>query len=292
MRTGARLGQHFLKHAWAAAKLAHAIEVRPGERIVEIGPGKGVLTRELLARGPVVAIEKDEALVRILQETFSEEIFSGKLIIIAGDVRDIVIEPRKAVPDARHGEAVSESYKSTVSETLRLRNEADGIELRGGYVVAANIPYYITGEIIRQFLTAEKQPRAMALLIQKEVAQRITSEKESILSLSVKAYGTPKIIAKVSRTHFSPPPSVDSAILAINNISKAFFDEITEEDFFRVIHAGFAQKRKMLANNLSSIVEKEKIAAVFEQTGIDAKARAEDVPLAKWKQLTLMSRAL
>jgi len=254
MRRTPKLGQHFLKHAWAAAKLAHAVEVQPGDTIVEIGPGKGVLTRELLARGPVVAIEKDEALVRILQETFSEEITAGTLKIIEGDIRD-------ATP-----------------ETL-------GVD---AYIVAANIPYYITGEIIRQFLTAEKQPRAMALLIQKEVAQRITSEKESILSLSVKAYGAPKIIAKVSRTHFSPPPSVDSAILAINNISKDFFTGISEEDFFRVIHAGFAQKRKMLANNLGVVFGKEKALTAISAAGIDIKARAENVPLEKWKVLTLM----
>src|SRR3989338_4545842 len=92
MRRTPKLGQHFLKHAWAAAKLAHAIDVRPGDTIVEIGPGKGVLTRELLARGPVVAIEKDEALVQILHETFAAEIKDGRLHIITGDIRDLVIE--------------------------------------------------------------------------------------------------------------------------------------------------------------------------------------------------------
>ncbi len=259
MRRTPKLGQHFLKHAWAAAKLAHAVGVRAGETILEIGPGKGVLTRELLALGPVVAIEKDPALVALLKEMFSAEIADGRLRLIEGDIRNF--DPA----------------------SWQLQAER--------YVVAANIPYYITGEIIRQFLTADAQPRTMALLVQKEVAQRITSKKESILSLSVKAYGTPKLVEKVSRTHFSPPPSVDSAILSINDISKKFFDTITEEDFFRVVHAGFASKRKMLANNLANIFGKESAQQAMQTAGIDPKARAEDVPLLQWKKLTEKFRA-
>ena len=251
-RSGARLGQHFLKHAWAARALAHAARVRPGDTILEIGPGKGVLTRELLAFGPVVAIEKDESLVTHMRETFTDEIKAGKLRIISADVRD------------------------TSPESLGL----------GHYVLATNIPYYITGEIIRQFLTAESQPHTMALLVQKEVAQRITSSRESILSLSVKAYGVPKIIEKVSRTHFSPPPTVDSAILVITDISKTFFDTITEDAFFRVVHAGFASKRKMLANNLSTKFGKEVVMRTLATADINVKARAENVPLEKWKVLT------
>ena len=197
---GARLGQHFLKHGWAARALAHAAGIRSGETFLEIGPGKGILTKELLTLAPVVAVEKDGALVEQLKLTFAEDIATGRLRLVEGDVRDF---------------------------------SPTGYGLQAtGYVVAANIPYYITGEIIRQFLTADTQPRAMALLVQKEVAQRIVSMKESILSLSVKAYGTPRLVEKVSRTHFSPPPSVDSAILAVNNISRTFFDCISEESFF------------------------------------------------------------
>ncbi len=252
MAKGARLGQHFLKHAWAARALAHAVGVREGETIVEIGPGKGVLTKALLAFAPVVAIEKDPPLVEILKETFADEIADGRLKLIESDIRDVAPE---------------------------------NLEL-GTYVLAANIPYYITGEIIRQFLSAEKQPRAMALLIQKEVAQRITSSKESILSLSVKAYGAPKIVEKVSRTHFSPPPSVDSAILAVNDISKDFFADISEDDFFKVVHAGFASKRKFLSNNLAVAYGKDAVTSAFLTCDIPEKARAEDVPLNSWRHLT------
>jgi len=255
---GARLGQHFLTARWAAVALARAASVREGETIIEIGPGKGALTRELLATtSPIIAIEKDLALVEKLHETFALEISNGQLRIIAGDVRDCMIE-----------------------------NEHIKNYILGNYVVAANIPYYITGEIIRQFLTATTQPRAMALLIQKEVAQRITSKKESILSLSVKAYGTPKIIEKVSRKSFSPAPSVDSAILLIEKISRDFFADVDEERFFAVVHAGFASKRKFLANNLAVNFNKTKVERALVIAHIDQKERAENVSLVQWKLLT------
>ena len=292
---GARLGQHFLTGQWAARTLARAAEVRAGETILEIGPGKGALTKELLATGnKVIAVEKDPALVGQLEETFAKEIVSGALRVIAADVRDVDVmyEPGQTVPDARRGESGARDVpKRTTSATLRLRNEADGIVLPGGYVVAANIPYYITGEILRTFLTTQKQPRAMALLVQKEVAERIIARdgKESILSLSVKAYGTPKIIAKVSRGNFSPPPSVDSAILLIENISRAFFTNVDENAFFKLVRAGFSSKRKLLASNLSGKNEFTKpiLFELFTACDIPEKARAEDVPLEKWRRLTL-----
>lgn len=254
-RKGARLGQHFLIHAWPAAKLAHAIPLKEGETFLEIGPGKGILTRELLKLGPVIAIEKDPVLVQKLRETFSEKIQGGHLTLVEDDIRNF---------DAKN-------YK------LKTQN----------YVVAANIPYYITGEIIRQFLTAKKQPRAMALLVQKEVADRIVARdgKESILSLSVKAYGTPRIVAKVGKSHFSPPPSVDSAILVIDNISRQFFDTISENQFFEVVHVGFASKRKQLKGNLKKYLGTAALDAIHS-CGIPPTARAEDVSLEQWKLLT------
>ena len=254
MRTkkGARLGQHFLKHGWAAAKLAHAVPLLDGETFIEIGPGKGVLTRELLELGPVVAVEKDPALIFILRERFSGEIASGKLRLVEKDVRDF--DPASCNLQAAR------------------------------YVVAANIPYYITGEIIRQFLTSERQPRAMALLVQKEVADRIVARdgKESILSLSVKAYGTPRIIAKVGKSHFSPPPKVDSAILVIDGISKRVFADVKEAAFFALLHRGFASKRKMLRGNLDA-------TQGFDLCGISDTARPEDITLEQW---TCLCRAL
>jgi 16S rRNA (adenine1518-N6/adenine1519-N6)-dimethyltransferase len=255
-RRGARLGQHFLTGTWAAKRLAESVGVHDGETILEIGPGKGALTKELLATGGrVLAIEKDAALVEQLKKTFTAEIDSGALTLIIGDIRDF--SPEK--------------YDL----------------LSGGYVLAANIPYYITGEIIRQFLETEAPPRALALLVQKEVAQRILAgdHKESILSVSVKAYGTPRIVAKVSRGNFSPPPAVDSAILLIDNVSKDFFSSVAEKEFFSVVRAGFSSKRKFLANNLGVTFGKTPALKAIQSCGLNEKIRAEDVPLEEWKRL-------
>lgn len=249
---GARLGQHFLNAHWVARDLVRSVGIRDGETVIEVGPGRGALTRELLAQGAtVMAIEKDTGLVPVLHEGFAEEIANGRLTIIEGDIRDVT------------------------PQSLRIER----------YALAANIPYYITGEIIRHFLTAAAQPRAMALLIQKEVAERIVARdgKESILSLSVKAYGNPSIVAKVPASCFNPPPQVDSAILLVEDISRDFFDTVSEADLFRVVKAGFASKRKMLAGNLKGLFGNS--VQILEACGIDAKTRAEDLTLTEWKSL-------
>jgi 16S rRNA (adenine1518-N6/adenine1519-N6)-dimethyltransferase len=249
---GAKLGQHFLNAQWVARDLVKSVHMRLNEPIIEVGPGKGALTKELLTQGAnVIAIEKDTELVPLLNETFKNEIAAEKLRIVEGDIRDVG------------------------PENLNIET----------YSVAANIPYYITGEIIRHFLTASRQPRAMALLIQKEVAERIVARdgKESILSLSVKAYGTPSIVAKVPAGCFNPPPRVDSAILLVEDISRDFFDTISEEDFFKIVKAGFASKRKMLAGNLRGLFGDS--ASVLKECGIPEKIRAEDLQLEQWKLL-------
>jgi 16S rRNA (adenine1518-N6/adenine1519-N6)-dimethyltransferase len=251
-KKGQRLGQHFLNAQWVSRDLVASLAIKAEETILEIGPGRGALTTKLLETGsPVVAIEKDPALVSFLKEEFVAEIATGRFTLIENDIRSI-----------------------------------DLAELNlGNYVVAANIPYYITGEILRFFLENNLQPRAAALLIQKEVAERVVARdgKESILSLSVKAYGSPSIVAKVPAGCFSPPPSVDSAILLIENISRDFFSGISEETFFKTVKVGFSSKRKMLAGNLTSLVPNTR--DVLEKCGIAPKARAEDVPLEKWGEL-------
>lgn len=244
-----RLGQHFLTAPWAASALVHSLALQPGETILEIGPGKGALTATLLMTGHrVVAIEKDPSLAAVLREKFADEIASGQLSIVEKDIRD-----------------------STPSDL--------GL---GAYVLAANIPYYITGEIIRCFLTAAHQPRAMALLIQKEVADRIVAEKGSILSISVRIFGTARLVKKVPRGNFSPPPSVDSAIILIEKISRDRFDGVSEHEFFKVVRAGFASRRKFLSNNLSMAFDRTHVARAMQLAEIDAKARAEDLTPDQW----------
>jgi 16S rRNA (adenine1518-N6/adenine1519-N6)-dimethyltransferase len=251
MRRTPKLGQHLLTNPTVGVKVADAAGVKKGTLVLEVGPGKGALTAELLRRGAnVIALEKDPAMVAVLRDVFAKELKSKQLVLHEVDARD---------------------YLSTLNSELSTTQ----------YVVAANIPYYITGELIRTFLTASHQPTAVSLLVQKEVAERIArSKKESILSLSVKVYGTPKYVDTVKRGNFNPPPKVDSAILAITNISRNNFAHCTEDRFFDIVKAGFGQKRKTLAGNLKR---------VFGDTlGVADKIRAEDVPLAEW--LTLAAR--
>lgn len=245
-----RLGQHFLTRPEIAAWVAHSIDFSDVPTVLEIGPGHGILTRELLQIAKkVVAVEKDVGLVAELNETFSTEIASGHLVLLKEDVRDF--DP---------------STCSHLSPT---------------YALVANIPYYITGFIIRQFLTSKKQPSAIAILIQKEVAERIVAKnkKHSLLSLSVYAYGTPKLCKIVKAGAFSPPPKVDSAILSIEGISRDRFTSTTlEERFFEIIKTAFSQKRKTLGATLKKTVSEED----FLQCKLDKKTRPEDVSLEQW----------
>lgn len=253
-RGGAKLGQHFLTSAAIAETIAKESGAQKGVTVLEVGPGKGMLTQELLKLGVnVVAIEKDSEMVRIMRETFPNEIKSGQLTLIEGDARDL------------------------------LTKDFSTLSLPETYSVAANIPYYITGELIRLFLTAPHQPSTIALLIQKEVAERIArSKKESILSLSVKVYGVPKYVQTVKAGSFNPPPKVDSAVLTISNISRNHFTQVSEKGFFDIVHAGFGQKRKTLAGNLKKIYGKEVIESLWDSLKLDSNVRAEDVPLEVW----------
>ncbi|MDE2079331.1 MAG: ribosomal RNA small subunit methyltransferase A [Patescibacteria group bacterium] len=249
-RRGAKLGQHLLTNPAVARAVVEAAEVTAGDAVLEIGPGKGMLTRELLAAGArVTAIEKDPAMVTALKELFAKDIAEGRLKLIENDAR--AVTPDTVFP-------------------------------KGSYKIAANIPYYITGELIREALTAKNQPRALAFLVQKEVAERIArSKKESILSLSVKVYGTPRYVRTVSKGNFAPAPNVDSAILAVTHISRTNFKKVSEKDFFVVVKAGFAQKRKTLAGNLKKVFG-EHALDMLTAGGIPEKTRAEDVPLKEW----------
>lgn len=253
MKAKKHLGQHFLTSKSALRDMLTAADVKSSDTVLEIGPGKGVLTRALLKTGAnVVAVETDEDMLKVLNETFAIEINSKQLILV-------------------HADILSVSVNRYIS---------------GEYKIVANIPYYITGVVIKKFLTSPTQPTGMTLLLQKEVAERIAkSKKETVLSLSVKAYGPPRYVATVPARYFNPPPKVDSAILHIAHISKTFFENFSEERFFKVVKAGFSSKRKKLINNLSAFGSKEKLEKVLKGVGLHENLRAEDVSLEEWQKL-------
>jgi len=170
-------------------------------------------------------------------------------------------------------------------DILKLNRHSVGLEERK-YAVVANIPYYITGMILQSFLEYSPRPDRMILLVQKEVAERIVArdDKESLLSISVKAFGTPSIIAKVPPGAFTPPPTVDSAIMAIRDISDRHFSEknVDIQRFFEIVRAGFAHKRKVLIRNLETVIEPARLKEIWTKQNLDLKVRAEDLKLEQW----------
>jgi 16S rRNA (adenine1518-N6/adenine1519-N6)-dimethyltransferase len=250
-----KLGQHFLHSDSALNEIITASELSDNDIVLEIGPGKGALTKKLLAVSKkVLAVEKDTELISFLKKMFSEEISSGKLVLIEDDIRN---------------------FKHT-----------DVPMLSGTYKLIANIPYYITGEILRTFIAGNNQPSIAVLLMQKEVAERITTKhgKESILSISIKAYGNPTYIKTIKRGSFNPPPDIDSAILKIENISKNQFDVIDEEFFFKIVKSGFAHKRKQLAGNLS-VYGRTSVEKILVDLGYKTSVRAEELSVNNWVTL-------
>jgi len=258
MKPKKSLGQNFLTSIPARLAIVEAGNVTATDTVLEIGPGKGFLTKALLATGAhVLALEKDKELLPLLAESFSSYVTSNHLTLIEGDV--LTFDP------TLHN-LQSESYK-----------------------IIANIPYYITGAILSHFLTHEHHPSTMVVLVQKEVAERVCARdgKESLLSLSVKAYGEPHLVYRVNKGSFHPIPSVDSAVLQIQAISKEKFTDTDHEAmFFKLIHAAFAHKRKYALSNIKALFPNHDIGTLFQEESLSEKVRAEDVRLSSWLHIS------
>lgn len=229
-------------------------ELSGQDHVLEIGAGLGSLTRLLAASaGHVTAVEIDRKLIPILHEVMASY---TNVNIIEGDILELT--PRSLV-------------------------EQDG------YIVVANIPYYITSAIIRHLLENPPQPSRLVLTMQREVAERICAEPGdlSLLALSVQVYGKPVIAASIPASSFYPAPKVDSATLRVDLYDKPFLNPPQRDLFFRVIKAAFSQKRKMLRNTLASGLNmpSEQAVALLEAAGIDPSRRAQTVDLVEWRTL-------
>ncbi len=256
------LGQHFLNSDYIPKKMCDAAAVTAGDIVLEIGPGTGALTREILACGAsVIALEADERAIASLQETFTDAITAGALEIHHHDVRTLDL-PSLGLTDR-------------------------------GFKVVANIPYYLSGLLFRSVLESDCQPNTLVYLVQKEVAERIARDKKSsLLSLSVAVFGTPTYICTVKRGHFTPPPKVDSAIIAVTDINRARLQGLHADYFFNILHLGFGQKRKQLLGNLAGKYNRPDLEKMFTLLGLSLTVRAEDIKVENWIQLVTHLQSL
>ncbi|MDD5626734.1 MAG: 16S rRNA (adenine(1518)-N(6)/adenine(1519)-N(6))-dimethyltransferase RsmA [Patescibacteria group bacterium] len=268
-----KLGQHFLFDETILNKIVDAGEVRRSDVILEIGPGKGDLTQKLAMRArKVVAVELDRDLARELERKFKP-------------FRAVVIVPDDIIKFSIFNFKFAKDYK-----------------------VIGNIPFYITGKILRKFTASKKRPKMMVLLVQKEVAKRVCARpgKMSVLTVAVQTFGSPEIVDYVSRDKFSPPPEVDSAILRIRMYphselarelhwyNRRGFLRVTAEEmdnkeaeFFRLIKIGFASPRKQIHNNLKNgyLLTDEEVTSWLKAAGVKRTARAQELGVVDWINL-------
>jgi len=252
LKNNKSLGQNWLHDREALGHIADCAELTREDTVLEIGPGLGTLTSELLRRaGKVVSVEFDSELARKLPSQFP----GTNLEVIQGDILKF-----------------------------------DLSQLPDGYKVVANIPYYITSKIIQILMTATNKPSTTVLLVQKEVAQRLAAKpgNMSILGISVQVYANVSLGNIVKAKLFTPPPKVDSQVVILKTRLTPFLTDISEADFFHIVKAGFSAKRKMLRSSLSGGLKLSKIEAetILMKAGINPDARAETLNLDDWVRLT------
>ncbi|GAP20018.1 16S rRNA (adenine(1518)-N(6)/adenine(1519)-N(6))-dimethyltransferase RsmA [Leptolinea tardivitalis] len=248
------LGQNFLLDQSILNQIVQSSGVSPETDVLEIGAGLGSLTWTLARTAhQVTAIEIDKNLIPVLNEALSP---CENVHIVQGDILEIPL---------------------------------DGLALKPGYFVVANIPYYITSAVIRYLLESPIKPARLFLTVQREVAERICAAPGdmSLLALSVQVYGKPAITGKLPAGAFYPPPAVDSACVRVDIHPQPLISQGQLDLFFRVIKAGFSQKRKTLRNSISAgmALQPEKTAVLLSTAGIDPMRRAETLSIPEWEKL-------
>lgn len=255
IRPSKGLGQNFLVDQAALEKIVAAAELAPGDVVLEIGAGLGALT-ERLARnaGRVVAVELDERMKGVLRETLSG---LDNVALVQGDI--LALDPTELVRPATR------------------------------YKVVANLPYYITSAVLRHLLEASLRPQRMVVTVQREVAERIVAGpgEMSLTAVSVQFYGQPKLLFRIKPGSFFPSPGVESAVVRVDMYDTPPVDIEDADAFFRIVKAGFAQRRKQLRNTLASGLHlpPEEVAARLRETGVDPKRRAQTLSLEEWARV-------
>lgn len=257
------LGQHWLHDIPTLAAICDSADVQSGDTVLEIGPGLGTLTRQLLSRGATVtAVEFDAFLARDLSNRLLE---------------DGPIDSKKT--------PVQGNLTVVQSDILQF----DLTTLPAGFKVVANIPYYLTSNLIRVLCESSNAFSTAAILIQKEVAERVVAQpgQMSLLSASAQYYCRASLGVKVPAALFTPPPKVDSQVLVLHRRTKPLFDDVDTKQFFRLVKAGFSQKRKTLVNSLSAGLglAKDQTRTLLATANIAENTRAQALSLDDWHTL-------
>jgi 16S rRNA (adenine1518-N6/adenine1519-N6)-dimethyltransferase len=245
------MGQHWLDDAEALQSIIDAAQLRPDDTIVEIGPGLGSLTKLLTqATSQVIAVEYDQDLACGLPK----RVKADNLVVVSRDILQF-----------------------------------DFNEVEPGYSVVANIPYYLTSNLIRTLSISMNPPERVTMVIQKEVAERVVAEpgEMSLLSVTAQYYWQASLGARIPAILFTPPPKVDSQILILKRRSQPLFTDIVIEDFFRLVRIGFSQRRKTLLNALSGGLHLDKavITDLLSSVEINSGRRAQTLSLHEWHSI-------
>lgn len=255
------LGQHWLHDEATLNYIADAADISADDTVLEIGPGTGTLTERLLNRGAkVVAVEKDQTLASRLQGSASQQgsALQGqplqKLEVVAGDILKF-----------------------------------DLSQLSAGYKVVANIPYYLTSNLLRVLSESANPPAMMVLLVQKEVAERICGEpgRMSLLAISVQLYYQPELGQVVPAKLFTPPPKVDSQVVILQRRRAPLFKDLNNQKFFQLVKAGFSERRKKLRSSLAGGlgISKDQAEELLKKAGVSPDARAQELSLKDWYKI-------
>ena len=246
------LGQNFLADGRVVSRILRAADVTSNDLVLEIGPGRGVLTRRLAERaGSVVAVELDDTLADSLKSEFED---SPNVSIVHADARGVAID--ELVPSD------------------------------APYKLVANLPYYAASPIIRRFLEADHKPRLMVVMVQREVARSMCAEpgKMSILSVATQLYGSPRIVMSVPPRAFKPSPRVTSAVVRIDVHDSLSLELDSEERFFDLVRAGFSAPRKQVHNCLQQGlgISREQAEGLLEAVRVDPRRRPQTLSLDEW----------